>query len=155
MPDTTQNHPYRLAVVGSRDFNYPDIVQKFLDNIFKWDTEYENKTGVKRSSYELVSGGGGFVDLFAERYARNQGYPVKIFLPKTGPDGRWLHKGSGIERNREIAAYADGVIAFLDITQNYKTSGTLSTCQFAAELTKPVRIITGIEGRLDLSFLGR
>ena len=153
--DTTSRRITRIGIVGSRSFTHIERLRSFLKELFLYDCEYERKTNIKRWSYEIVSGGGGTVDLFAEDFARAQGSPYKIFLPEKGPDGRWIHKGAGVARNRKIADYVDGLVAFYNCLDDYRHSGTMSTVKFTAELTKPVRIITGIEDRFDAHFLRR
>lgn len=75
---------------------------------------------------ELVSGGARGVDRCGERYAEMRGIPVKQFLADwNGP----LGKGAGHARNREMAAYADALIAIWD----GKSPGTKSMIEYARQ----------------------
>lgn len=58
---------------------------------------------------EVVSGGARGVDRLGEKYAALQGLPVQQFLPdwSTG-------KRAGYDRNVEMAAYAEALIAVWD-----------------------------------------
>jgi len=141
----------KIAIVGSRDFPKLDLVDKYIYHnivnkldLWKIDTDYlDTKMGLKPLC-EIVSGKGGSVDLRAAEVARQYDIPLTEFPARWRIDGIYNH-GAGIERNKLIAEYADIVVAFSDPGTNYKNSGTLSTCHFAANLGKSVRIITGIE----------
>lgn len=59
---------------------------------------------------EVVSGGARGVDRLGEQYAARNGVPVRRFIPD------WDGKGkvAGFIRNREMAEYADALIAIWD-----------------------------------------
>lgn len=59
---------------------------------------------------EIVSGGARGVDLLGERYAREHGIPTKVFIAKWNDYG----KAAGGMRNRDMAEYAEALIAVWD-----------------------------------------
>ena len=58
---------------------------------------------------EVVSGGANGVDKLGEEWARNRGVPIKQFIPNWN-----LGKRAGFDRNEQMAAYADALIAVHD-----------------------------------------
>ena len=107
----------RTAIVGSRDFEDLEFVEKMVSKIPPFD-----KAGRPNV---IVSGGARGVDRTAEKTARKVGLGVLIFKP----DWR-LGKGAAIIRNRKIMENADQVIAFWD----GKSRGTLNAITIAQEL---------------------
>ena len=113
----------KLAIIGSRNF-----------------ADFETLSSAARSmaTSEIVSGGAKGTDTLAERYAKENGLPVTVFLPKFKIDKsvpyhpRWF-----LERNKEIVGYSDAVLAFWD----GKSKGTLFTIEHAKKTGKPVTII--------------
>ena len=65
---------------------------------------------------EIVSGGALGVDQLGEKFASKFGVPIKKFLP----DWKRYDRAAGTIRNREMAEYADSLIAVWD----GKSSGT-------------------------------
>jgi len=61
---------------------------------------------------EVVSGGAKGVDSLGERYGLEKGIPVKVFPADWESYGR----KAGIMRNKEMAAYAEALIAVWDGT---------------------------------------
>jgi len=108
----------KLAVVGSRTFNDYVLVRETLKDV---DIE------------EIVSGGAKGADRLAERYARDFGFPTKIFKPDWEGDG----KAAGFIRNKQIVLYADKVIAFWD----GHSKGTKNTIDLATEQGKLLKVI--------------
>lgn len=108
----------KLAIVGSRTFNDYVLVRETLK-----DFEIE----------EIVSGGAKGADRLAERYARDFGFPTKIFLPDWEGQG----KAAGFIRNKEIVDYSDGVIAFWD----KKSKGTKNSIDLATQQNKLLKVI--------------
>lgn len=83
----------KVAVIGSRG-----LVVKNLGKYLPPDTT------------EIVSGGARGIDACAEQYARENGIPIKVFLPEYNKYG----KGAPLKRNIQIIDYADMVLAFWD-----------------------------------------
>lgn len=88
----------KVAIVGSREFGDLDRVREFVMSLHDGD--------------EVVSGGARGVDSAAESEAKLQGLKVTVF------PADWENKGksAGFERNFQIVAYSDILIAFWDGT---------------------------------------
>jgi hypothetical protein len=86
----------KLAIVGSRTF---------ADYFLLWKT----LQGIQDVSL-VVSGGAQGADTLAERWAKNNNIPVKVFLPEWDVYG----KSAGFIRNELIINEADMVLAFWD-----------------------------------------
>ena len=106
----------KLAIIGSRRLKQIDI---------------ENY--VSHEVSEIVSGGARGIDTLAKDFALKKSINYTEFLPKYNLYGR----GAPIERNREIARYADEALAFWD----GKSKGTAYTIRFFRELGKKVTVI--------------
>ena len=92
----------RIIVAGSRTFNNYPLLKHTLNNFIQQLGAYD--------SIEIVSGGAPGADRFGERYAREQGYSLKIFPAHWNLYG----KRAGYLRNAEMADYADCLVAFWD-----------------------------------------
>ncbi len=109
----------KVAVIGSRDCGNLDVEQIIRE--------------IPRECTEIVSGGAEGVDRLARHAAVRLGLPIQEFLPDYSTFGRQ----APLVRNRQIAEYADQVIAFW----NYRSRGTRYTLLRAKDLGKPIRII--------------
>ena len=89
----------KVIIAGSRNFaDYPSMKKK-MDNFCK-----ENKIS------EIVSGAAKGADAMGEKYAEENGIPVKLF-----PADWDTHKrAAGPIRNAQMADYADCLIAIWD-----------------------------------------
>lgn len=112
----------KLAVIGSRDFSDYEILKNRLDLFRRF-----------KIIDEIVSGGAYGADKLAEKYAKDNNIPIKIFLPNWNKHGRV----AGPIRNRQIIEYCDSMIAFWDC----KSKGTLSSINICEELNVPYQII--------------
>ena len=108
-----------VAIVGGRDFYDYEQFKSCVD-------------GEKIQFKSIVSGGARGVDSLAERYAKEIGVPLTIYLPDWTKHG----KAAGPIRNRYIIENSDCVIAFWD----EKSPGTRSSLKIAEELKKPTTI---------------
>ncbi len=101
----------KLAIVGSRTFNNYSILCH----------------NVPQGVTEIVSGGAKGADTLAERFADEHGFPKKIFLPRfqAEPDVGY-HPGHYHQRNRQIAEYADHILAFMPQSGSKGTQSTLN-----------------------------
>ena len=79
---------------------------------------------------ELVSGGARGVDRLAEQWARGRGIPVRTFRPDWVRAGR----GAGFASNREMADYADALVAVWD----GQSRGTAHMVEAMRKRGKPV-----------------
>lgn len=115
----------RIAVVGSRKYEFPELVTSFV-SLF-------------RSEDILVSGGAWGVDSIAQKKAREMGLECRIFYPDWDREG----KSAGFKRNKFIVDDSDYVVAFWDGVSR----GTLSSMKMAMESKKPLTIYVNDEVR--------
>lgn len=106
----------KIAIIGSRNITNADI-SKYIPYYCT----------------EIVSGGARGVDNSAAEYARQYGLALTIFLPEYEKYGR----AAPIVRNKQIADYADEVLAFWD---GY-SKGTLSVIQYCKKSDKTCHVI--------------
>ena len=113
----------KLAIIGSRKF---DDYAQLLTNIPEGVTE-------------VVSGGAAGADTLAERFADEHELPKKIFLPKFKSDPSvGYHPGHFHQRNKQIAEYADTVLAFMP---HGGSKGTQSTINYAKKAGTPCQVV--------------
>lgn len=111
---------YKLAVIGSRDFDDYDLVQLYLN-------KYKGKIDL------IVSGGARGADSLGKTWAIENDIPTKIFTPDWDKYG----KSAGYKRNHQIIDYCDACIAFWD----GQSKGTQHSFKLCDELGKPIKII--------------
>lgn len=109
----------KLLVVGSRSIKNYNIVKENLDPI-------------KENITEIISGGARGIDELAERYARENDIPIKIFKPDWSIGAR-----AGYLRNKKMWLYCDEGIAFWDGV----SKGTQHSFGLSNELGKKITII--------------
>jgi SLOG family YspA-like protein len=91
---------------------------------------------IKQSGFnitEVVSGGAQGVDQLGKFWAYNAGIPTKQFNPHWTENG----KAAGPIRNREMAQYADALIAVWD----GKSRGTMNMIEEMQKLNKPMFVV--------------
>lgn len=109
-----------VAVVGSRSFTDYAQLSRVLD-----------RCRTRWGDFVLVSGGARGADSLAARWARERGLPEPLlFFPNYPRYGR----RAPLERNREIVAAAEVVVAFWDGASR----GTADTMRWAAAAGKRV-----------------
>ena len=112
--------PISLAIVGSRGFtNYP-LLCRTMKDLCK-----THKIGT------IISGGASGADRLAERYANEFQVPIIVLKPVWRKNGVY-NAGAGKERNTEIIALADYVLAFWD----GRSAGTRDTITKTRRLGK-------------------
>ena len=93
----------RVIIAGSRGFDNYELLKKECDSLLK-----------NFINIEIASGGAFGADKLGERYAKEKGFPLKIFPA----DWDNLGKKAGYLRNGEMAKYAKSnnglLIAFWD-----------------------------------------
>lgn len=87
----------KIIIAGSRSFNDYEYFKACIATFNKY-----------RTITEVVSGGAKGADALGERYADENGIPVKKFEADWSAYG----KRAGPIRNRAMAEYADGAICF-------------------------------------------
>jgi len=112
----------KVIIAGSRDFNdYEKLVKKcdfYLSNV---------------RDIEIVSGTARGADKLGERYAKERCYPIKEFPANWDEYG----KSAGSIRNREMADYADALIAFWD----GKSRGTKDMIEAAQKKGLRIKVV--------------
>lgn len=89
----------KVIIAGGRDFSNYETLKKACDKIL-----------VNSDCMEIVSGTARGADQLGERYAKEKGYMIKRFPADWNTHG----KKAGFLRNKEMAEYADALIAFWD-----------------------------------------
>lgn len=116
----------KVIVAGPRDFHDYSFAKKQLDRILQ---------RLNKDRLEIVSGGANGADALGERYAKENGYK----LHRKPADWKKHKKAAGPIRNREMAQYADALVAFQP--ENGSTPGTKNMIKTANELGLKVRIV--------------
>ena len=111
----------RVAIVGSRDWN-------------DWDALDKTLLSLDKTKDVIISGGARGVDSMAAHLAKKYGFKVVVHPADWDRDGR----SAGYIRNEEIVLDSDIVLAFWD----GESRGTLHTITLAERYGKPVRIFT-------------
>ncbi len=112
----------KVIVAGSREFENYEMLKNKLDKLL-----------VNQKEIQIVSGGCRGADKLGERYAKEKGYSLKIFKANWDKYG----KKAGPLRNRKMAEYANGLVAF------YKegSKGTKNMIEEARKRNLKIRII--------------
>lgn len=90
----------KVIIAGGRDFQDYELLRYKCDFIL----------GTIEDTIEIVSGGASGADFYGNKYAVEKGYEVKYFPA----DWSNLGKSAGPIRNKQMAEYADMLIAFWD-----------------------------------------
>jgi YspA, cpYpsA-related SLOG family len=117
----------KVIIAGSRTITNYEIVRKAIEN-----------SGFKIT--EVVSGTANGPDKFGERWAYINKVPIQQFpaqWKKTINDKTFIDKSAGFRRNREMANYAEALIAIWD---GY-SKGTFHMIDTMQRLNKPVYIM--------------
>ena len=112
----------KVIIAGSRDFKNYDLL------VTKCDTFLKNQSNI-----QIVSGTANGADKLGEKYAREKGYSIKQFPADWDKFG----KSAGYKRNKEMADYADSIIAFWD----GKSKGTKHMIDLAEKSNLKIRIV--------------
>lgn len=119
--------PFKLIIAGSREFDDYKTLQLGTD----WFLYEMVGQGWAPDDIEIVSGTALGADRLGERYAIANGMGIKRF-----PANWTMHgKSAGFKRNRQMAVYADALIAF----PLGKSSGTRDMIKQARGLGLTVR----------------
>src|ERR1035437_3044401 len=113
----------KIAIVGSRDFANEAQVRAFVHTL--------------PASTVVVSGGARGVDSWAASEARKLNLGVLEFFGKWRDDDGAYNRAAGFDRNKDIVAAADRVVAFCDGL----SKGIVNTISIARSQNKPVDVI--------------
>ena len=111
----------KVIIAGGRDFNNYQLLVKECDTILK-----------QYLDIEIVSGNAKGADKLAIDYAIQNNYK----LTKFNPDWNIFGKSAGPIRNKQMAEYADTLIAFWD----KKSKGTKNMLDTATKLNLKVYV---------------
>ena len=106
---------FRVIIAGTRYFNNYALLCEYADY----------KLSEVRQPIEIVSGHARGADTLGERYAKERGYKLTIFPAEWEKYG----KSAGPRRNKEMAEYANALIAMWD----GKSIGTKNMIDIAKE----------------------
>lgn len=107
----------RIAIVGSREFKNYAQLSKTVEEYIETDDD------------EFVSGGALGADSMAQRYAKENGYDIRICYPKyrvSGPPATFI-------RNERIVRNSDLVLAFYS-KDRFQIGGTANSASWAKKL---------------------
>lgn len=91
---------FKLIIAGGREFKKSSATFQHIDKLLS-----KQFKGI-----EIVSGGARGADAVGEEYALSRNLQVKLFEAEWDTYG----KSAGYRRNAEMAAYADGLLAYWD-----------------------------------------
>ena len=91
---------YKVIIAGGREYSDYEYLRSCADADLAGITD----------EIEIVSGKASGADALGERYAQEKGYKVAAFPADWNRYGR----SAGPRRNRQMAEYADALIAFWD-----------------------------------------
>lgn len=112
----------KVIIAGSRDFSDYELLKSKCDKILSQQVDIE-----------IVSGTANGADKLGETYANEKGYKLTKF------PADWDNHGNsaGYKRNKEMAIYADTLIAFW----NGRSKGTKHMIDLAYEHNLKVRVV--------------
>lgn len=116
----------KVIIAGGRKFNDYDLLKKSCDNALSL-----------QKIVEVVSGVADGADKLGERYARESGHQIKRFPAKWYNANGVYDKSAGYKRNKEMAQYADALIAFW----NGSSNGTRHMIDLAHSYGLKVKVI--------------
>lgn len=116
---------FKVIIAGGREFYHYDLLNLKCRELIL--------TNHKISDVEIVSGKARGADRLGEQFAAQYGIKVKEFPANWNAHGA----AAGPIRNRQMAEYADALIAFHD----GKSRGTRNMIETARELGLAVRVV--------------
>lgn len=121
----------KVIIAGGRDFKNYKLLKEKCDIILRETVVTEIVSGKQMS--EDSDGNKWGADYLGELYAKEKGFPVKPFPA----DWTKYGKAAGPIRNKEMAVYADYLIAFWD----GKSTGTKDMIEKMKAQNKSYRVI--------------
>ncbi len=113
----------KVIIAGPRTVNDYSLIPLAIRNA--------EKHGIRIA--EVVSGHARGVDTLGERYAKENGYPLKLFIS----EWRKYGKSAGPVRNVEMAGYSDALVAIWDGV----SKGTKHMIETMRRSSKPVYVL--------------
>lgn len=115
---------FKVIIAGGRDFKNYEYLSRKCDYYL---------IGKDRDEIQVVCGCARGADELGRDYAEDRDIDVKLFPADWDKYG----KSAGIIRNKQMAEYADALIAFWDT----KSKGTANMITLMRDMGKPVRIV--------------
>ena len=115
---------FKVIIAGGRTFEDYEYLKKVCDFLLANRNE---------SQIEIVSGNARGADTLGERYSKERGYKLTLFKADWDKYG----KKAGYLRNKQMAEYADALIAFME---KGGTKGTQHMINLATEKGLKVRV---------------
>lgn len=116
----------KVIIAGSRTYNNYSELCEVCDHMLS-----------KHKEVEVVSGTADGADKLGEKYAQERGYAIKRFPADWDKHG----KSAGAIRNKDMADYADALIAFWDGqspgTKNMIATATIKQLKVKVHMFKP------------------
>lgn len=112
-----------LAIVGSRSFTDYRLLKETVDGFY---------ASPGKEITEIVSGGAKGADTLAERYAKENNIPLIRLRPKWKDSKGVYNARAGFDRNKDIVARSEHVVAFWD----GKSTGTRDSINEAKRTLK-------------------
>lgn len=94
----------KVIIAGSRDFDNFHLLEKEIGSVLN------SMVNIPMDQFEIVSGGARGADKLGEKFAILNNFKLKVFPADWDTYG----KQAGYLRNRQMAEYADMLIAFWD-----------------------------------------
>jgi hypothetical protein len=113
---------FKVIIAGGRDFKDYEKLEKFCNVILK-----------NKKEIQIVCGCASGADELGKKYAFEKNYKI-IYFPANWKE---FPRSAGIVRNKEMADYADALIAFWD----GKSKGTENMIDQAKKNNLKIRII--------------
>lgn len=114
----------KIGIVGSRSItDYSEFMNVMRSAPENWQQSWES----------FFSGGADGVDTMAEKYARDNKYPIEVIEPDYGD---WSGGHPAKVRNTDIVEESDAIIAVWDGTSN----GTRDTIDKALDRGVPIYV---------------
>lgn len=123
----------KVIIAGGRDFNDLDLLIEEADKVLRRLKSVEIVSGKQRTHNEDKSKRDYGADYLGELYAQKRGFKVTGFPA----DWKSLGKSAGMVRNKQMAEYADALIAFWD----GNSVGTKNMIDLARSYDLQVKII--------------
>ena len=117
---------FKVIIAGGRDFMDYDLLRSKCNNLLC-------EVALSDVRLEIVSGQAKGADQLGEQYAIDSNLQIKKFPADWNTHG----KSAGYIRNKEMAEYADALIAFWD----GKSRGTHNMIKIAKQNDLKVRVI--------------
>lgn len=116
---------YKLAIIGSRNFNDYDLLCREIQKL--------------KVPATIVSGGAKGADTLGKKYADEHGIATQIFPAIWHPQGEGgpMDKGAGMKRNTDIIKTADCILAFWD----GDSTGTVDSINKSIMFKKRVKVV--------------